>query len=135
MTVLTLAVLLYGNATYYNDGIFERVWQYRQTYLPPCAECVGFAAMIDPADLGRKIWVTYHGETIGPLYVIDCAEAKHRANRKARGDVVEVEAWLGRRWHMDVLGRIPVVVSFAAPRRFDEPNPSLSPGARRTASR
>lgn len=97
-----------GLATYYDAGVMERVWQYRQTHLAPCPECVGRAALLDCADLGRRVWVNNGSEWAGPLHVIDCAQAGHRAMLIARGWVVDLEYELAVRWGMR--GPLPVRV-------------------------
>lgn len=115
MQTLVVATLLWGQATYYNPGVFAQVWDYREHRMPACTRCVGFAAMAREEDLGREIWV-YNpkaDEWIGPLYVIDCAAPQDRPQMQARGRIVELPFWLAERWHME--GPIEVAVSNRSP--------------------
>jgi hypothetical protein len=103
-----------GQATYYADGVFERVWEYRSLHMPACSDCVGFAAMASPSDLGRRIWVSNGREWVGPLYVVDCAASADRAAFLAQGRIVELPWWLAvDRWAM--AGPIQVYVSYVDP--------------------
>jgi hypothetical protein len=84
-----------GLATYYGDGLMEQVVSYRQGIgqLTPCAECVGYVALLDAADIGRKVWLNLAGTPTyyGPLLVADCAGQAQRADLIARGWLVDVD--------------------------------------------
>lgn len=107
MTSITLAVLFVGAsllpphpgttlpatglATYYSPGIFERVVANRERWgqidEDACPECIGYAAMLHAADLGRVICV----DGFGPLLVVDMAAAHHRAGLIAKGWIVDLD--------------------------------------------
>jgi hypothetical protein len=102
---------IYGLATYYADGVMERVARYRDL---SCTDCVGLAAMLEPEWIGQRIWITRPGERPeGPFLVVDCANREHLARQRRRGLVVEVDRPTSRRWHM--AGPIPVRVSTVGP--------------------
>ncbi len=99
-----------GKASYYNPGVMEIVWQNRvaQHKVGPCPECIGAVAMLRQPDLGRKVWIEYKGEVLGPFLVVDCAGPRHYQALVDKGEVVELPYWLALRWNM--AGRIEVVV-------------------------
>ncbi len=74
-----------GLATYYSPGVFERVIANRERWgqinRDDCPQCIGYAAMLQPADLGRTVCVDGHG----PLLVVDMAAKHHRAGLIAKG--------------------------------------------------
>jgi len=97
-------VILVGLATFYAPGVFERVANYRGL---SCADCIGYAAMVDPQWIGQRVWIGRVGQpSEGPFLVVDCGQAEHRAGQKARGLVAEVDFETARRWNM----RGPVMV-------------------------
>ena len=91
-----------GRATYYAEGVMERVWQYRiqSGDVRPCKECIGAVAMMHSGDIGRKVWVEHDGEVLGPFIVVDCAAPQDFPALERRGIVVEVPYWLARHWKM-----------------------------------
>jgi hypothetical protein len=113
MQIALIALLLWGQATFYADGVFERVWDYREHTMPACSECVGYAAMLAPEHLGQRVWVSNGSEWIGPLYVIDCADPRDLPDLVAANVVIEVDSWLAEKWNMR--GPIEVRVSFRPP--------------------
>lgn len=80
-----------GLATYYNPGIFEQVIANRERWgqinRDDCPKCVGYAALLWPADLGRMVCV----DGFGPLLVVDMAAAHHRAGLIAKGWVIDLD--------------------------------------------
>lgn len=108
--IITLWIAVSGQATYYNPGVFAEVWANRSSSMPQCQDCIGYAAMLDCKDLGKRIWVTYNDETVGPLYVIDCANRRHRAALAQKGWVVDLPFWLAKRWSLT--GPVTVTVSY-----------------------
>jgi hypothetical protein len=88
-------LVLDGQATFYGDGLMEQVVSYHQGIgqLTPCAECVGYVALLDAADIGRKVWLNLAGTPTyyGPLLVADCAGQAQRADLIARGWLVDVD--------------------------------------------
>jgi hypothetical protein len=107
----------YGKATYYDRGVMEEVFANRLAmgHVKTCAECVGYAALPTPADLGKRIWVRNERteEWRGPLLAIDCAAPGDLAAMQAGGVVVEVDFATATAWKM--AGPIPVEVVFAQP--------------------
>jgi hypothetical protein len=84
----------------------KRVWNWRawKGHVPECPECVDAVALVDPEHIGEKVWLQHpNGEIVGPLMVVDCAEAKHRPNLRKRGWVADVSWELAQRW--DFAGR------------------------------
>src|SRR5512136_842620 len=98
MTGSCVATVLIGYATFYAPGVMERVADYRGL---SCADCIGYAAMVDPQYLGQRIWIGRPGErSEGPFLVVDCGQAEHKAVQTARGLVAEVDFETARRWNM-----------------------------------
>lgn len=109
MTLTTLTLI--GLATYYSPGVMERVAVYRGL---SCDECIGYAAMVDPAYLGQRVWIGRPGQrSEGPFLVVDCGNAEHRAAQTARGLIAEVDFPTAQRWKMR--GPITVRVSLQEP--------------------
>ncbi len=104
-----------GKASYYNPGVMAIVWENRlaQGLVGPCPECIGAVAMLRKPDIGRKVWIEYNGETLGPFMVVDCAGPKHYQALVDKGEIVELPYWLAQRWQM--AGRIEVTVSDGPP--------------------
>jgi hypothetical protein len=96
-----------GLATYYAGGIFEEVLANRG--IDPCPDCAGYAALLDPAAIGSRIWIRWPGGAIdGPYLVVDCAAAVHRAGLLARDWVIDVDRATARRHAMR--GPVPVEI-------------------------
>lgn len=99
-----------GEATYYagpreegGSSLMKRVWNWRvwKGHVPECPECVDAIALLEPQHIGKKVWLQHpKGEVVGPLMVVDCAEAKHRPNLKKRGWVADISWELARKWKM-----------------------------------
>ena len=83
-----------GLATYYAEGVFETVIRNQIAYgnIQPgdCPQCVGYAAMLWPDDVGRTVCV--QGLR---LLVVDVAAGHHRAGLIAKGWVIDLqwEVW------------------------------------------
>ena len=111
MAELTLALLIAGSATYYNPGVMADVYANRLAWgqVEPCAECVGMVALLDKVHIGRRVWLSFDGgaTTVGPMLVVDCATAQHRADLERRGWAVDVD-W--DTWERLKLPRMPVPV-------------------------
>lgn len=52
-----------------------------------CPECVGYAAMLYPSDIGRRVCVNGYG----PLLVVDTAAAHHRQKLIDSGWVIDLD--------------------------------------------
>jgi hypothetical protein len=113
-----------GEATYYAPGIMEQVWARRVRWgdVGDCADCIGAVALLDQADLGKRVWVTAppseafpDGDTVGPLLVVDCARAADRERLRRRGWVVDLPWWIALRWKALAGPVEPVTVTFAEP--------------------
>lgn len=98
-----------GEVTYYagprggGSSLMKRVWNWRiwKGHVPECPECVDAVALLEPQHIGKKVWLRHpDGEIVGPLMVVDCAEAKHRPNLRKRGWVADVSYELGMKWRM-----------------------------------
>jgi hypothetical protein len=92
MTDLFFNLLVAGLAMYYEPGIFEEVLHNRQ--LPPCTECIGYVALLEPEHIGGQVWLRPFGQApIGPFYVVDCGPQSPtaKAQLKARGWAVDVD--------------------------------------------
>lgn len=107
MRQIIIAVMIWGYASYYDEGVFEQVWDYREHTIPVCEECVGYAATENHSDLGKRIWVSNGSEWIGPLQVIDVGALD------TPGRIVELDKWLANRWKMK--GPIQVTITFQEP--------------------
>lgn len=124
-----------GEITHYGpprDGrasLMVRVWNWRiyNGHVPECPECVDAVALVDPEHIGKQVWLRHpDGEVVGPLMVVDCAEAKHRANLRGRGWVADVSWELAQRWGMS--GPLEgVTVLFELPARVDVTTPITRP--------
>ncbi len=97
-------IIITGLATYYSPGLFARVYANRVAWghVQVCDDCVSLAAMIDRADVGKRIRVrnVATGETVGPLLVVDCAAPEDIASLRERRIVVEVDWGLAQLWGM-----------------------------------
>lgn len=114
---------LTGSVTYYNPGIMEATYRARLQWghVAPCPDCVGMIALLDPAHLGKRVWLQRPGHPIeGPFLVVDCAAEKDRARLRARGLVGEVGWPVAQRWRMTapIHG---VTVWFTNPTRAEAP--------------
>lgn len=79
-----------GLATYYADGVFDKVIINRGLVVP--WGTIGFAALLDAEHIGRRLWIEWpDGTRDGPYLVADCANAAHRADLIARGWIVDVD--------------------------------------------
>ncbi len=107
---LTITEPITGEVTFYApprepgaSSLMKKVWNWRvwKGHVPACPECVDAVALIDPEHIGRKVWLRHpNGEIVGPLMVVDCAEAKHRNNLRKRGWVADISWELAQRWKM-----------------------------------
>lgn len=116
MIGLLLALLVAGQATYYNPGLAEQVLTNRLAWghVQPCAECVGYVALLERAMVGERVWLQRPGQPPeGPFLVIDCAAAGHQAALRKRGWAVDVDWQTAQRWGMR--GPVPVTVLTAVP--------------------
>lgn len=106
--------IITGYATHYARGLMQVVYANRLLFrhVTPCAECVDFAAMIDRADLGKRIRVrnVATGEVSPVLLVIDCAASHDIDYLRQRGIVVEVSWEQAQLWGMT--GPIAVEVEY-----------------------
>lgn len=127
-----------GEVTHYGPprngraSLMVRVWNWRiyYGYVPECPECVDAVALVDPEHIGKKVWLQHpDGEIVGPLMVVDCAEAKHRANLRERGWVADISWELAQRWDMN--GPLEgVTVLFEEPEEVDVTRPITKPTSR-----
>jgi hypothetical protein len=107
-----------------------RVWNWRiyYGYVPECPECVDAVALVDPQHIGKKVWLkSPSGEIVGPLMVVDCAEAKHRANLRKRGWVADISWELAKRWKTEGQALEGVTVLFEKPDHVDVSTPINTP--------
>ena len=115
MTDILLSLLVAGSATYYNPGIMDEVYRNRLAWgqIAPCAECVGYVALLDADMIGQRVYLQRDGKPPeGPFLAIDTAAAGHRADLLRRGWAVDVDWPTAQRWGMR--GPIPVRVWQAA---------------------
>lgn len=114
-TILALALLTAGDASYYAPGVMEQVLDYRlgRGQVLPCPTCAGYVALLDRQDIGRLVWLDWGDGIDGPYLAIDCAAAEHRAGLERRGRVVEVDYATAMRHRM--AGPVPVRVLWAPP--------------------
>ena len=109
-TSMTTAPTLEGKATYYDEGIMQRVianrgWDYADG-----------VALNRAGDLGRTVWLLWEDGTIdGPLPVVDCAQRDHYRTREDQSRVVEVSAELAQKRGFYGVGPVPVTVLFHEP--------------------
>jgi hypothetical protein len=109
--VLSATTPVVGEVTHYagptkegGSSLMKKVWNWRvwKGHVPECPECVDAVALIDPEHIGEKVWLRHpNGDIVGPLMVVDCAEAKHRANLRKRGWVADISWELAMKWHMN----------------------------------
>jgi len=100
--LLTAPDVQVGWATYYAPGLMEQVAGNRLTWgqINLCSDCVGYVALLDPRDIGRRVWVKYGHRWEGPFLVVDCAQAAHREGLIARDWVVDVDWQTSQRWRL-----------------------------------
>jgi hypothetical protein len=101
--VIALTLAVTGTATYYADGVMADVVEYRQHVgqLAPCPECVGYVALLDPAHIGKRVWLKVPGRELeGPFLVADCAQRAHMARLVRSGWAVDVDWATAQRWQM-----------------------------------
>ena len=85
------------------SSLMKRIWNWQLEHgnVPECPECVDAVALREPQHIGKKVWLQHpKGEVVGPLMVVDCAEAKHRPNLTKRGWIADISWELARRWNM-----------------------------------
>ena len=93
-----------GEATYYGRGIFDSVVLNRvrwgQIRLDECSTCLGYVAMLWPADIGRRVCVDTGNGIFGPYLVADTAADVDRQMLLDRGWVLDVmwRVWFND-WH------------------------------------
>ncbi|MCB0070478.1 MAG: hypothetical protein KDE20_03430 [Caldilineaceae bacterium] len=90
-----------GMAMYYNPGVMKTVIESRQRFdhIEPCAECIGYVAMLRYGDLDRKVWLQTGPLTVeGPFHVVDAAATQHVDQLLARDWVVDVDYRTAQRW-------------------------------------
>ncbi len=100
-----------GKAMYYNPGIMQEVYTYRIQLgqIQPCAECVGYVALLRRGDLNRRVWLQWNNGAIeGPFLVIDVAAHHHVTQLLSRGWVVDVDYLTALRRGM--AGPVPVTI-------------------------
>ncbi len=79
-----------GQATFYGDGIFDQVIINRGLVVP--YDVIGFAALLEPEHIGRRVWIRWPDGTLdGPYLSSDCANAAHRGDLIERGWIVDVD--------------------------------------------
>ncbi len=88
------ALYQYGTCSYYNEGILERVAEYRGL---SCDNCIGYMTYVQNCDrIGAQTWVYIGGKLLGPLLVVDCGKEENypalRANRRIAE--MDVSVWL-----------------------------------------
>lgn len=76
-----------GWATFYNPGVFERVLKVRGLTADGCPDCIGYAALLWPGDMGRTVCINGYG----PLWVVDVAANHHRPGLIAKGWIVDID--------------------------------------------
>ena len=108
-TVLADNAPMVGEVTYYagpkegRTSLMQRVWNWRlwKGHVPECPDCLDAVALLEPQYIGKKVWLRHpDGEVVGPLMVVDCAEAKHRPNLRKRGWVADISYELAMKWSM-----------------------------------
>ena len=90
-----------GKAMYYNPGVMKTVIESRRRFdhIEPCAECIGYVAMLRYGDLDRKVWLQTGPFTVeGPFHVVDAAATQHVDQLLARDWVVDVDYRTAQRW-------------------------------------
>lgn len=111
MLELAFALLVAGQATYYDPGVMREVYVNRLAWghVQVCPACIGKVAMLEPEHIGKRVYLQRPGEQPeGPFLVVDCAAAGDRERLRARGLVVEVDWQTAQRWQMR--GPVPVQV-------------------------
>ena len=137
-TLLTTTSPVVGEVTYYagpqaegQSSLMKRVWNWRvwKGHVPACDECVDAVALIDPEHIGKKVWLKHpNGEIVGPLMVVDCAEAKHRPNLRKRGWVADISWELAQKWQMvGPLEGVTVLFELPQPIRLKWPASPATP--------
>ena len=111
MAELLLALLVAGSATYMDASFTAEVYGNRLAWgqVEPCAECVGYVALLDADRIGEHVWLSFDGGAthVGPLLVFDCAAAGDRAALRRRGWAVDID---GATWQRLGLPKMPVPV-------------------------
>jgi hypothetical protein len=86
-----------------NAGVFEQVVANRLAWgqLEPCAECVGYVALLDAEHIGTQVWLQAPGREVeGPFLVADVANRHNRTILQRNQWVVEVDWQTAQRWGM-----------------------------------
>ena len=78
-----------GTWTYYAPNVMRRVRETRG--LSPCVDCVGLAATVDQAHLGKRIWIWFQGWR-GVYHVVDVGQPGHNRPDLV-GEVPAETAW------------------------------------------
>ncbi len=104
-----------GTATYYTPGVMQAVLANRIAWrqVAPCPECVGYVALLRKGDIGRKVWLQYGADVVGPVLVIDCATTWDFLRLKDWW-AVDVSWEIAQRWNMQ--GGLTVTVYTTDPR-------------------
>ncbi len=100
---------LYGSglATFYADGLFDKVIENRGIVVP--WGVIGFAALLDAEHIGKRVWIRWpDGMLDGSYLVADCANAAHRADLVERGWIVDVDRATARLHGMDAPTQVTV---------------------------
>ena len=94
MTELAAAVLLAtGIATHYDPGVMDGTVARRQAWghIQTGQGEVGYAAMLDRADIGRTVWLLHpNGTVVGPVLIADCGAKKDRRRLQQIGFAVDL---------------------------------------------
>lgn len=92
--------LLFGQVTYYSQGMMEMVYEARLAgrtayAVAPCATCIGMLAVEDCTLVGKYAYLTRPGQPQeGPFLITDCGLFA------TQGRVAEVDYQTARNWNM-----------------------------------
>lgn len=78
-----------GGASYYDQGLMEKVYERRQHWGLPPTDLTCFAALNDNY-LGKQIQVTRNNKTL-TCYIVDVAQEKHKEAREKDNLIIELD--------------------------------------------
>lgn len=113
LAFLALIQLEYGQAAYYNPGVFKQVVAIRQAGwtanpLPKkLPKIIGFVARQNCNEIGQHLYICHHSEGCkGPYLIADCANKieGHDKAMQRKNIIAEVDYNTAIRWKVTKLG-------------------------------
>jgi hypothetical protein len=98
MVVLLAAIITYGTATYYSEGVMQVVVENRISYgqLPQNTNPERAVALLTCDLLGNTVWIETPNHRVIPVIVADCAQEKHKESLMDNDFAVDLSWELSR---------------------------------------